>query len=723
MSQHNECNNNLFFLALSKNKATIYEYNAKFSTTIIEDIEKELKKNEANNNNANNNNNLNNSLNNSLNNNNVVKNDTIPMSPYKSTNGIIGSYNPLRKSTNKMNIDFLINRGITIFKEYEDVELATCTNDYKKLILVKKSNLNIVEIIDIKNDKGITYIKTKTPIKRVITSPKDTHIVIHCQYKPDIANTNLYIYKFSNKSAKKKKTKQKKDNESGKIECEVEEEDEEEEKEKTKENIVEKAKENIVEKTKENIVEKAKENIVEKTKENIVEKAKENIVEKAKENIVEKIQENNKHNLNDNKSHEFVQKFNSNDLKYNDSVILELTLKSYSNKNWPFFKWTESESMCTYLLNNKIYIYKDNNFNLATYKIELNNLEYFDISPENNKKEFFICTYEQSHKGSEPSVFKIFRINDLKKEIYYKSFFNCDEIKLKWNKTGTALLLQIHTQVDKEKQSYYGSSNLYFIDMLTLKDVNIMTSRGLIYDNIWSNNQNKFFVCKGEIPAEIVLYDKTGNVLHSYGSHKFNTLKLNNNEKLLLTGGFGNLSGDISIWNTSNKKEIAKTKSSCAVICEFFNDGLHFLTATTHPRLRVDNNIKIYKYNGLIVSILSFNELYNVMILPFHKIKFQETDATINLNMKDTNLQLYINKQLGIDPLKKGVYRAPRSITSLNATYNISGNVEKKKTNMPPGSNFVVEEKTQKKKKKKKKNDKNEKTEMNDNGEKRGTHA
>ncbi|CAD2087989.1 eukaryotic initiation factor 2a, putative [Plasmodium vinckei lentum] len=609
MSRSNEANDNLYFLAISKNKVTIYEYNAEFSKSIISDIEEEIKRSE---------------------NINSQNDDTTQKAVINNTSNHI---TPLKRSSNKFNNDYLINRGISIYREYEGVELATCTRDYKKIILVRKNDLNVAEIIDIKTDEHISYIKTKTQIKRIVTSPRDSHIVLHCQYKPDISNKNLYIYKIGGKNNKKKKKK--KDN-------------------------------------------------------------------KEAENSEQNDQNENKNN-NITKTDEIV---------YNESLVYEMALNSYSNSNWPFFKWTESESNCLCLINNQIYIYKDNNFNVVSDKLKLEHIEFFEVSPEqyitengennngsSNKRKVFLATYERGTKGNS-SVFKIFNLDNLSKHIYSKNFFNSDEIKLKWNKNGTSLLLQIHTQVDKEKQSYYGSSNLYFIDTVKLKDVNIMTNKGLIYDTIWSYNQNKFYVCKGEIPADIVLHDKNGNIIHSYGKHKFNTLKLNYNEKLLLTGGFGNLSGDISIWNTINKKEITKTKSSCAVICEFFNDDKHFLTATTHPRLRVDNNIKIYKYNGLIVSKIDFDELYNVIILPFNKIKSQPIDISINPN---SDLQKYINKQLGIDSKKVGIYKAPGSTakTSLNGL-GIMARPPKPKSNLPPGCNFVDEEKTSKKKKKKK---------------------
>ncbi|GAW82856.1 hypothetical protein, conserved [Plasmodium gonderi] len=659
--------NNLYFLTFSKNKVTIYEYDVSLSSCIIEDIENEIKKSEQN-----------------------VVNDTENgkhASVYKHVNNennkrectsekdvnrnIIEPNAQVKKSGNKFNNDFLLNRGIRIYKEFEDVELITCTNDYKKIIIVRKENLNVAQVIDIKNKqkRNDIYIRTKTPIKGITTSPKDTHIVLYCQYKPEISAHNLFVYRLSNKGVKKKEKK----SDSVSVSASA--------RSRGKRSAPHAADRN--------------------------------------ENIV--IEKQNSDTDTDAASSASVDGDTRADMRRScetnhiDEPVRVDTLKTYSSNTWPFYKWSASESICAIRINNKICIYKENDFSSYVQQLRLENLEFFDISPEQSKKKgVLIATYERGGKGK-PSVFKIFNLSNLEKYIYSKTFFNSDEMKIKWNKNASALLLNVHTQVDKEKQYYYGLSNLFFIDTEKLNEVNIMTDRGQIYDSIWSYNQNKFYVCKGDIPAEIVVYDKHANVTHSFGRHKFNTLKLNCSEKLLLTAGFGNLSGDISIWNTTTKKEITKTKSSCAVICEFFNDGKHFITATTHPRLRVDNNLKIFTYDGFIVSRINFEELYKVIILPINKIKYQESDASLGVHMENSNKQFYIHKQLGIDSKKIGIYRAPGTSGALSITLNGFMNSKKpaQKSSKPPGSNFVQDQKkkTSQKKKKKKKNIKNEEEE------------
>ncbi len=45
------------------------------------------------------------------------------------------------------------------------------------------------------------------------------------------------------------------------------------------------------------------------------------------------------------------------------------------------------------------------------------------------------------------------------------------------------------------------------------------------------------------------------------------------------------------------------------VTCGWAPDGRHFVTATTAPRLRVDNAFYVYKYNGLLLHKKEFSML------------------------------------------------------------------------------------------------------------------
>lgn len=56
-----------------------------------------------------------------------------------------------------------------------------------------------------------------------------------------------------------------------------------------------------------------------------------------------------------------------------------------------------------------------------------------------------------------------------------------------------------------------------------------------------------------------------------------------------MLAGFGNLQGNVEIWDMVNKKFIASTVASDTTLLQWSPDGEHFMTATTAPRLRISN--------------------------------------------------------------------------------------------------------------------------------------
>jgi translation initiation factor 2A len=75
-----------------------------------------------------------------------------------------------------------------------------------------------------------------------------------------------------------------------------------------------------------------------------------------------------------------------------------------------------------------------------------------------------------------------------------------------------------------------------------------------------------------------------------------------------LIGGFGNLAGEVDIWSLDTHKEIGKTKAYCTVGVEWAPDGKHILTSVLHERVKVDNEVKIFKANGQLMTSLNFKE-------------------------------------------------------------------------------------------------------------------
>ena len=66
----------------------------------------------------------------------------------------------------------------------------------------------------------------------------------------------------------------------------------------------------------------------------------------------------------------------------------------------------------------------------------------------------------------------------------------------------------------------------------------------------------------------------------------------------------------------SNNRFHARRRVENGVTCGWAPDGRHFITATTAPRLRVDNALCVYKYNGLLLHKREFFMLLDATWVP-----------------------------------------------------------------------------------------------------------
>mmetsp|Transcript_16552 Transcript_16552/g.14348 ORF Transcript_16552/g.14348 Transcript_16552/m.14348 type:complete len:162 (+) Transcript_16552:1121-1606(+) len=154
--------------------------------------------------------------------------------------------------------------------------------------------------------------------------------------------------------------------------------------------------------------------------------------------------------------------------------------------------------------------------------------------------------------------------------------------------------------------------------MKTYKLKKVPTYKGPIHDVCWNPNGQQFAVISGFMPAGSVLFDVKCVPKYEFGKHHRNTIKWSPNGKYIALAGFGNLSGDIEFWDVENYKKLGTSKSNSAVSCEWAPNGRKLMTGVLNPRLRVDNDYKIFKYDGTLQNTVDFSqsELYEVLWRP-----------------------------------------------------------------------------------------------------------
>ena len=118
------------------------------------------------------------------------------------------------------------------------------------------------------------------------------------------------------------------------------------------------------------------------------------------------------------------------------------------------------------------------------------------------------------------------------------------------------------------------------------------TVKGIYINSIFYQSE-KFLVSSGFMPSGSVLFDKTGLQLYLIAQHHVNFIKWAPQGNIVCFAGFGNLPGEIEIWDMDNLKQIGKCRKDKVILFEWSPCSNFFLVATTFPRLRVNNMIQV----------------------------------------------------------------------------------------------------------------------------------
>ena len=119
------------------------------------------------------------------------------------------------------------------------------------------------------------------------------------------------------------------------------------------------------------------------------------------------------------------------------------------------------------------------------------------------------------------------------------------------------------------------------------------------------------------MPAKTTIFNIKANVTHNFALRPRNTIRFSPHGKFVLVAGFGNLTGQMDIYDMEKDyQKICTIEASNASVCEWSPDGKYILTATTSPRLRVDNGVRIWHLGGGLMYNEEMQELYNVTWRP-----------------------------------------------------------------------------------------------------------
>lgn len=180
-----------------------------------------------------------------------------------------------------------------------------------------------------------------------------------------------------------------------------------------------------------------------------------------------------------------------------------------------------------------------------------------------------------------------------------KSFYKAQDVKLKWSPSGSALIIETRTDIDTSGKSYYGETGLFFLQSDGQYDCVVpLTKPGQVHDVQWDPTGRGFVVLAGPMPCNATLYDSKAVPVFEFGAAPRNHVSWSPHGRFLCIAGFGNLRGDMDFWERNKLKKMGSANSNSATTFAWSPDSRYFATATTFPRLRVDNGFKIFQYDG-----------------------------------------------------------------------------------------------------------------------------
>ncbi|KGO37327.1 Translation initiation factor 2A [Penicillium expansum] len=293
------------------------------------------------------------------------------------------------------------------------------------------------------------------------------------------------------------------------------------------------------------------------------------------------------------------------------SVVGSFVQKSQTGWN---LQYTADERLCARTVTNEVQFYQSDNLSTVWNKLRVEGVADFALSPGQTQS---IAVFIPERKG-QPAQVKVFIVPQFTAPVSQKSFFKGDKVQLKWNASGTTLIVLAQTEVDRTGKSYYGETTLYLLSASGAFDSRIdLDKEGPIHDVSWSPNSKEFGVVYGYMPAKTTIFNFRGVPKHNFPLAPRNTIQFSPHGRFVLVAGFGNLAGQMDLYDMDkNYHKITTVEASNASVCAWSPDGQYILTATTSPRLRVDNGVRIWHVSGGLTYNEEMTELYDVTWRP-----------------------------------------------------------------------------------------------------------
>ncbi|KAK6761975.1 hypothetical protein RB195_022899 [Necator americanus] len=268
-------------------------------------------------------------------------------------------------------------------------------------------------------------------------------------------------------------------------------------------------------------------------------------------------------------------------------------------------QFTDDESVAVRLVGCELLIYSGCHLEHYDRKLIVPSITAFAVSSGNTPHH--VACYTPAI-GSTPGRVQIRSLEAPFAVVAAKNFFKSEKATLLWNCKGNALIVLSSSEIDTSNQSYYGEQHIYLLNLTTQDSFQVtVRKQGPIHAAKWNPSGREFCVCHGFMPAMVTLYNLRGDETFHTNEGPHNDVSYNAFGNVLLICGFGNLGkGKMEFWDVEKKKQVAAIEVPNTTLFEWAPDGQHFVTATTTPRLRMDNG---YRLGQRVQLRLQFNLL------------------------------------------------------------------------------------------------------------------
>ncbi|XP_067103036.1 eukaryotic translation initiation factor 2A [Osmerus mordax] len=289
--------------------------------------------------------------------------------------------------------------------------------------------------------------------------------------------------------------------------------------------------------------------------------------------------------------------------------------------------WTDDEKIAVRSVNNELHFFENNDFGTIANKLHLQKVSEFELSP--GAQPCKVAVYVPGSKGA-PSFVRLYQYPNFggpNSALANKSFFKSDRVAMLWNKKATSVLVTASTEVDKTGASYYGEQTLHYLAINGETAAVQLPKNGPIYDVAWSPSSSEFCVVYGFMPAKATVFNQKCDPVFDFGTGPRNAVFYSPQGHILVLAGFGNLQGQMEVWDVKKYKQVCKPQAANSTHFSWCPDGEHVVTATCSPRLRVSNGYKIWHYTGAVLykqDTPPGAELWQVLWQPFPEGAFPE---------------------------------------------------------------------------------------------------